>query len=228
MGKLKTGAATRERILQAALELAGREGLESLTTRKVAAEAGITLGLLHYYFDSKEALVEEILSLYFREMGAVLAKSGEGGAGGDAEEQLTELFASTLEVVMSRPGLLFGLVSRIVDTIKETMRKGVGPTHPIDERTLTPFGPLAEIQGLILRRIKPLLASRLGSDDALVARRALQLFTSILHPILATPFPSGIFGCDLGTAGARRDYVRAVVQDALSPRSPPPRSPPLR
>ena len=93
--------------------------------------------------------------------------------------------------------------------------KGGGPEHPLDNLTSTPFGPLSEVQALLLGRIKPLLASRLGNDEALVARRSVQLFASLLHPIIFTPFPGMIFGCDLSTAVARRDYVHSVVVDAL-------------
>jgi AcrR family transcriptional regulator len=220
MAQNRTGSATRERILAAALAVAGREGLEALTTRRVAEEAGANLGLLHYYFESKEALVEETIGLYFGEMRSVIEASAAKGPGGDPQELLTELFASALEVSTRRPAMLFGLISRLLETIKESLRKGGSPEHPLERLTATPFGPLAEVQGLLLLRIKPLLASRLGSDEALVARRSVQLFASLLHPIIFTPFPRLVFGCDLGTEEARREYVRAVVADALRPPEP--------
>ncbi|MDA8411736.1 MAG: helix-turn-helix domain containing protein, partial [Treponema sp.] len=58
----------RERILAAATDLAGREGLEALTTRRVARVAGVNVGLLHYYFESKESLIDETLGLFLDEM----------------------------------------------------------------------------------------------------------------------------------------------------------------
>ena len=49
----------RQRVLfaEAALRLVAQEGLEGLTMRKVAAEAGLSYGSLFHYFDSKDELL---------------------------------------------------------------------------------------------------------------------------------------------------------------------------
>lgn len=211
----EAGAGTRERILGAALEIAGREGLEYLTTRKVSAEAGVNLGLLHYYFESKEALVEETLGRYFGEMRSVIEASQARGEDLRPEDMLTELFSSALEVATRRPAILFGLISRLVESVKESLRSGGGPAYPLTDAMATPFGPLASVQGLLVGRIKPLLTARLGGDEELASRRSIQLFASTFHPILFTPFPGMIFGYDLSTPESRRAYVRGVVEDAL-------------
>jgi len=54
--------ATRERIIKAAAKLFAREGWESTTTRGIAAAAGIAAGTLFNYFESKEAIVAELIS----------------------------------------------------------------------------------------------------------------------------------------------------------------------
>jgi AcrR family transcriptional regulator len=51
------GEATRERILESALQLLRRRGLEATTMRDIAEAAGVALGATYYYFDSKEAIV---------------------------------------------------------------------------------------------------------------------------------------------------------------------------
>jgi AcrR family transcriptional regulator len=210
------GAATRERILDAALEIAGREGLDALRTRRVAAEAGVNLGLLHYYFESKEALVEETLGRYFGEMQAVLGFANQRDAPASAEEVLVELFTGALSVATRRPALLFGLIGRLVTIVRESIQSGGDPEYIMEkQRVTTPFGPLVEVQGLLLGRIKPLIASHLGGDEALSSRRALQLFASVFHPILFTPFPGLVFGIDVSTEEKRRAYVRGVVEDTL-------------
>ena len=48
---------TRERILDAALDLFRRRGFQHTTMRQVAREAGMAVGAAYYYFHSKEALV---------------------------------------------------------------------------------------------------------------------------------------------------------------------------
>jgi AcrR family transcriptional regulator len=56
--KAKTkGEETRDRILQAALEMFHDRGFESTTMREIAARAGVATGAAYYYFDSKDAIV---------------------------------------------------------------------------------------------------------------------------------------------------------------------------
>ena len=48
---------TQEQILDAAMEVIVRDGLDSTSMRAVAEEADVSLGLLSYHFDGKENLV---------------------------------------------------------------------------------------------------------------------------------------------------------------------------
>lgn len=49
---------TRERLIEAAFAVVAREGLEAASVKTIAAEAGITPGLMHYHFPTKDALLE--------------------------------------------------------------------------------------------------------------------------------------------------------------------------
>src|SRR5271157_3359073 len=55
----KEEAGSKERILQAAIRLLLKKAPESLTTRTIASEAGVNVAAIHYYFQTKEALIEE-------------------------------------------------------------------------------------------------------------------------------------------------------------------------
>ncbi|MBC2884855.1 TetR family transcriptional regulator C-terminal domain-containing protein [Ochrobactrum sp. CM-21-5] len=57
----------RSTILEAFVRVAAREGLASLTLRSVAAEAGISLRLVQYYFETKAGLMQAGLGLLERE-----------------------------------------------------------------------------------------------------------------------------------------------------------------
>lgn len=61
--ELERGEATRERILSAAIDFMEREGTAKATTRAIAAEAGVNIASINYYFRSKEALVEAALAV---------------------------------------------------------------------------------------------------------------------------------------------------------------------
>lgn len=58
---------TRERILRAALELIGREGIAAVSNRRLAQAAGVSLGSLTYHFPSQATLLRESLFLYVGE-----------------------------------------------------------------------------------------------------------------------------------------------------------------
>jgi AcrR family transcriptional regulator len=60
-GKKASEETRREQIVQAAFRVATREGLEQLTIRLVAAEAGLSTGLVFFHFKSKEALLLSLL-----------------------------------------------------------------------------------------------------------------------------------------------------------------------
>jgi AcrR family transcriptional regulator len=51
----------RERILDAAVKLIAREGIDDVRIARIAMAAGVSASLLHYHFDSREALLAEAL-----------------------------------------------------------------------------------------------------------------------------------------------------------------------
>ena len=66
--KRRDAAATRERILSAARAVLNRDGAAELSTRSVAAEAGVHLSLIHYYFESREGLLLAVLERINQEL----------------------------------------------------------------------------------------------------------------------------------------------------------------
>ena len=51
----------REQIMDAAMRVFAQKGYSKATNKDIAREAGITTGLIYYYFESKEALLYAIL-----------------------------------------------------------------------------------------------------------------------------------------------------------------------
>ncbi len=51
----------REQIIDAAMHVFAQKGFTKATNKDIAREAGITPGLIYYYFESKEALLNAIL-----------------------------------------------------------------------------------------------------------------------------------------------------------------------
>ncbi len=59
MAKEKRGANTRQKILDAGIELMKTEGFESLTIRKICEHAGVSVGSFYHFFNSKDELFAE-------------------------------------------------------------------------------------------------------------------------------------------------------------------------
>ena len=55
-------AQRREQLTEAAIRAMARYGVAKTTTRSIAAEAGVSLSVFHYCFDSKQALVESVIT----------------------------------------------------------------------------------------------------------------------------------------------------------------------
>ena len=71
----------REQIAAALLRVAAQQGLEAVSLRHVATEAGVTTGMVQHYFPSKEAMMDFALATvserYGRRMNASAAALGD-------------------------------------------------------------------------------------------------------------------------------------------------------
>ena len=59
---------SKERVLRTAVELAHREGIESLTMRKLANELGVGVMSLYYYVPNKDELLDGMVDIVFSEI----------------------------------------------------------------------------------------------------------------------------------------------------------------
>ena len=54
-------AERRQQLVDAAIAVMTREGVDKATTRAIVAEAGTSLSVFHYCFDSKQSLLEAVV-----------------------------------------------------------------------------------------------------------------------------------------------------------------------
>ncbi|MFE7276563.1 TetR/AcrR family transcriptional regulator [Streptomyces sp. NPDC057623] len=55
-------AERRRQLTEAAIRAMSRDGVPRTTTRSIAAEAGVSLSVFHYCFDSKQELIESVIT----------------------------------------------------------------------------------------------------------------------------------------------------------------------
>jgi len=129
------------RILAATREVLAGRGLAGLSMRLVAAEAGVNQAMIHYYYGSKDRLIDAVV---LREVVAVL-RDLVGGLEGDLDS--AELFVQypvRLLDVLRRDPVRLQLIRLIMGTEPQRMLKAI--------RALGRFGILGlseQLQGMI-------------------------------------------------------------------------------
>lgn len=194
---------TRERILAAAAELVGRDGLRGLSMDELAAQAGVSRASVYRLFPGKPALFEALLVAYspFERVQTILATQGQRPAA-EVLPALTQAAAQVaaprvgiirsllLEVTSGSPDALAGADARIGQTIAE-LAAYLG--REMAAGRLRPMHPVLAAQALIGPVILHLLtrpeAEHLGAlamplDDAVV-----ELTLATLHGLAAPAAP---------------------------------------
>jgi AcrR family transcriptional regulator len=108
-GGYARGEETRLRIIETAIPMFGRRGFDGVSTREIAAEAGVNPPALQYYFDSKEGLFracgEHMAEQVAAAVEPIVARAERLLADGAPAPALIEAFCAIQEAMAE---LLFG------------------------------------------------------------------------------------------------------------------------
>ncbi|MEA2402629.1 MAG: hypothetical protein QOK00_3032 [Thermoleophilaceae bacterium] len=91
----------RERILAAAVERIATDGIDDVRIARIAMDAGVSTSLVHYHFETREALLEQALEYSFELAGDVRI----GDQDGDAPDHTRKL-AAMVDQCLPYPGQL--------------------------------------------------------------------------------------------------------------------------
>jgi AcrR family transcriptional regulator len=92
--------ASVEAILKATIQVLLKVGKENLTTTRVAARAGVSVGTLYQYFPNKNALLKEALRRHLDDIGSALQTACREQTGATLEEMGAALVTSFLNAKM--------------------------------------------------------------------------------------------------------------------------------
>lgn len=90
----------RQELVAAAIESLKRHGHEGLSVRRIAARAGVSIGLINHHFPNKDALVAESYRQFSRELSAGFQAAVE-----QAPREPRARLSAFIEAVFSRPNL---------------------------------------------------------------------------------------------------------------------------
>jgi AcrR family transcriptional regulator len=160
----------RQALVQAAFNQIAERGFEGLRTREVAAEVGVNIATLHYYFPTKEALIRGVVELAMQRFRSTLTPHGSSA------DQLRNHLRAVRRLLGDEPQVgavmaELALRSARDPAIAEIMKETNGAWH----RT---------VRGLLRRAARDgHLRAELDSDD--VAALVLATLTSMTLPAVA-------------------------------------------
>ncbi len=164
-------AERKAQILDAALRVFARKGFHKARMDDIAQEAGLSKGLLYWYFRSKDALIEALLTVLFepdlRDLERLLADTAR-----PIPERLRELARNALSTLLpyrdlmpivyefyalaTRPGPVQKAIQtyyrRYRQLLAQLLRQGIerGELRADLDPELTALGILAQFEGLAL------------------------------------------------------------------------------
>ena len=174
-----TETAPRDRILAAAIDAFAVNGYNGATTRTIARTAGVNIAMIHYYFGSKQGLLEAAIETYFNRVAAIV--QGIFSEPGDPEQQIRRLVTAVITFFRHNSNLLAVMLNTWSIHIPEITEKKARSLNQI----------VTFIQGTILPRIpglnrieKPALIV----GPALVGSMALHfMFRPIIETVRGQP-----------------------------------------
>src|SRR6266576_1429656 len=158
-------------LVQAAFNQIAERGFEGLRTREVAAEVGMNIATLHYYFPTKEALIRGVVAHAMQRFRSTLAPHGSPA------DQLRNHLRAVRKLLREEPQVSavmgeLALRSARDPSLAQIMRETYDAWH----RTL---------RGLLKRAARDgQLAPELNSDD--VAALIMATLTSMTLPTVAS------------------------------------------
>ena len=101
-GAAATDRGARERILAAAVERIAGDGIDGVRIARIAMAAGVSTSLVHYHFETRDALLEQALEYSYELAGDIRL-----GPDGDAVEHgSVQRLAAMIDQCLPYPGLL--------------------------------------------------------------------------------------------------------------------------
>jgi AcrR family transcriptional regulator len=100
------GQETRERILEAALQVFSERGFDGATTREIASRADANVGLLQYYFGDKQSLWQTAVDRAFEDLEGGLLDLEAMPPAGDERERMRRLLRRYVRFVGRNPDFI--------------------------------------------------------------------------------------------------------------------------
>jgi len=198
---LGEGANIRNRLLDAALACFVRDGIAASSLRAIAAGAGVTPAMLHYYFGDKPQLLNAVIEERLLPASASLRET-LAAAGDDVAGLVAACVRGIGEVVASHPWLPSLWVREVLcegGALRDVMIRRIGPLLP---QLLARRFAAARGQGRLAADIDPRLL-------------VVSLIGLTMFPAAGAPIWRRLFDADDLDAEAMRMHTMALLDHGI-------------
>ncbi|HBE76908.1 MAG TPA: TetR/AcrR family transcriptional regulator [Firmicutes bacterium] len=196
MAENAINSTTKDKILEATLEIISSQGFQNVTIRKIATVAGVNIAAVNYHFGSKDNVVSaalEYLMVQAKNIFKCLSNSHE------TPEQRLRNFVDKLAKNFSK----------YPDQIQYLIYQSI---H--DQATPNKFQEYLKTEGIDL--IKAAIQEiRPAEDDVTLQMRVTQLFGCLAFPVLLGNRSTEIFGVELNDSKKRKTYVEFLLKSIM-------------
>lgn len=186
--------------MQAVVDCIERDGVEGITVREIAKEAGVNVAALNYYFRSKDALVAQVL-----------------------KERLDHFLGDALEILgdEAQPA-----GRRVFDVLEYVLNGSLGWPRFMQAVVFSSYSDdevgarVRESLGKVVARLGRVLDPRESRDSM---ARAAGLFSAVTLPALLPGVFDAVPGVKLSTSRQRSDFIRSLLgsrEDSAGTASP--------
>jgi AcrR family transcriptional regulator len=193
---------SRDRVVDIALTIVDRDGLDGLTMRRLAGELGVEAMSLYHWFPNKAAILDELVEVALRETAAVVGSSADGGW----RQSLRALAVAHRHVLLAHPNTIPCMNSgpgksvesmRVIERMLDVLRRdGFSPVMAVQAMQAV----FAYITGAVSAEIGRTTPH--GPIEEFLARLPVEQFPRVheLAAIFSGPPPAGAepfaFGLD--------------------------------
>jgi len=190
-------SATEGKIVDAAITCIERQGIQNVTIRSIAKEAGVNSAAINYYFRSKDKLIARAMATTLTHLADDLREIAN-----DESRQVAERLRDLLDYLIEG-AIHYPRVTRA--HLYEPLFEGSSESE---------FGGLlAEV----LTQIRADLEREGGRPSGReLELRLVQLFSAAMLPALMPTLFKGFSGIDFRDLRTRRTYVELLIRDATS------------
>lgn len=200
VGVVRDGVAERKRsVMAAAEELVAQEGYDVVRLRDIARRAGVSVGLIQHYFDSREALLLETMSEASMRRAQEWAQLGAGfsdptarvrallrGSVGDRQRCIMWM---TMCSASTRHPEVLSHVAIVYDAWRASL--GEALQDGIDAGAFAPVRPLQQVLDTILAMIDGLITSAGLSLQEFDREQSANLLEDVVGHLLQVDFRRG-------------------------------------